>query len=410
MSAATGKTQAQLEVLRDQLVPEFAAMLGGEPLSEDPAELEQIAATLLVPLELPGMPPELGPAIFGEIERRGDSGAAGLLSAVAAIAGEPLAGQARAAAGRMAREGIISPVADRLGALTVREALRIAAPDAELLLALLGRPDTSGAQVSIFAIEHERTGGALVECVLTPSCGEAEARGLIDERTAGLGTPRSIDAAELAGRIVAAARRAVKVEVALGHDAAIALPVIARALTGDPHGLPRPRTVPPWEDDDEELIVDAAEDEERFDELTRLLLGELATYASTLTLSPDAVRRDVGLVALTMLRWKGCYGDGILGRWTAEDLGEYLLDYFPRKVSADEDTLSAAPECAIVFLRFLDQRGSLTGEPLEQLERTCRELGADWRAQKPEHRSQSDRRTRRKAQRSARKRNRRHSR
>jgi hypothetical protein len=411
MSAATGKTQAQLEVLRDQLVPEFAAMLGGEPLSEDPAELERIAATLLVPLELPGMPPELAGAIFGEIERRGDSGAAGLLSAVAAIAGEPLAGLARAAAGRLAHEGIVSPVADRLGALAVREALRIDGPDAELLLALLGRPDTPGAQVAIFVIEHERNGGALVECVLTAPRSDAEARGLIDERTAGRGTRLSIDAAELVGRIVAAMGRSVEVGVALGPDAAIALPLIARALTGDPHGLPRLQTIPPWEDDDEELIVDAAGDEERFDEVVKLLLGELGEHASALTLSSGAVRRDLGLVASTMLRWKGCFGDGILGRWTVADVGEYLLDYFPRRVSADEDARSAAPECAVVFLRFLDGRGSLSGEPLERLEEACRELSAE-AAHKPERRPRSERReqpgrrTRRKAQRSARKRNR----
>jgi hypothetical protein len=405
MSAATGKTQAQLEVLRDQLVPEFAAMLGNEPLPEDPAELEQIAATLLVPLELPGMPPELAPAIFGEIERRGDGGAAGLLSAVAAIAGEPLAGQARAAAGRLAHAGIVSPVADRLGALAVREALRIDGPDPELLLALLSRPDTPGAQVSIFAVEHERTGGALVECVLTPPSSAAEAWGLIHEVTAGRGTPSSIDAAELAGRIVAATRHTVDAGMALGPDAAIALPLIARALTGDPHGLARPRTIPPWEEDDEELVVDPAEDEERFEELVKLLLGGLGGYASGLTLASGAVRRDLDLVASAMLRWKGCYGDGILGRWTAEDLGEYLLDYFPRKVSTEEDTLSAAPECAVVFLRFLNERGSLSGGPLEQLEQACRELGAQ-NAPRPEHRSQSDRRTRRKAQRSAHKRNR----
>ncbi len=79
-------------------------------------------------------------------------------------------------------------------------------------------------------------------------------------------------------------------------------------------------------------------------------------------------------VASSMLQWKGGYDDGRLGRWTRADLAEYLLDYFPRKVSVDEETLAAVPDCVRAFLEFLAARGSLSGEPLEQLEEACEEL------------------------------------
>jgi hypothetical protein len=75
-----------------------------------------------------------------------------------------------------------------------------------------------------------------------------------------------------------------------------------------------------------------------------------------------------------MLQWKGGYDDGLLGRWTQADLAEYMLGYFPRKVSADEDTLAAVPECVRAFLGFLAARGSLSGQLLEQLEEASEAL------------------------------------
>jgi hypothetical protein len=66
--------------------------------------------------------------------------------------------------------------------------------------------------------------------------------------------------------------------------------------------------------------------------------------------------------------------DGRLGRWTRADPAESLLDYFPRKVSVDDETLGAVPDCVRAFLGWLEERGSLTGEPLEQPERALGEL------------------------------------
>lgn len=324
------------------------------------------------------MPSEVASAFFDEIERQGDEDAAGILSALAVLATEEIAASARACAERLARGGVTSPAVERVGVSSVREARCVARSDAELLVALLGRPRTRRLQVAILGVEHEETEGALVECVLTPPLPAAEARSLLESAgdDADRAEPIGVDA--LAARAMAAARRAKDIDVALGYEAAIAMPIVARALTGDPAGLARPDTVPPWEDDDAELIVDAAEDEEGFDKLSERLLGELEQWARA-TCPPDGpVWRSADFVASTMLEWKGAYGDGYLGRWTSHDLAEFLLDYFPRKVSVHRDTLDDVVDCVIGFLRFLDDRQSLSGEPVEVLEETCAGLRDDF--------------------------------
>lgn len=365
-------TEAQSQILHEQIVPDFLTMLDGAPELEDPAEVEHLAAALLVPLEQPETPPEIGFAVVEAIAARRDVDAAAVLAGLAALAAEPLAGQARASAQRLAGEGIVSPAAAGVGTLAVEEAVRIESEGAELLVALLRRPGAHTFQAAVLGIDHHDTGGALVECVLTPPAPADQARELLDGPNGTVTHP--IAAGKFTDRVVAAARRAVEQEAVLGGEAGLALPVVSRALTGDPAGLPRPALEAPWEQDDPELIVDAAAEEERFHQLMDQLLGEFEQHARA-SYPPDGVVWENGdFVASTMLQWKGGYDDGRLGRWTQADLAEYLLDYFPRKVSADEETLAAVPECVRAFLMFLAARGSLSGEPLEQLEEACDEL------------------------------------
>jgi hypothetical protein len=364
-------TEAQSQILHEQIVPDFLTMLDGAPELEDPAEVEYLAAALLVPLEQPETPPEIGFAVVEAIAARGDADAAAVLAGLAVLAAEPLAAQARASAQRLAGDGIVSPAAAGVGTLAVEEAVRIENKGAELLVALLARPGAQKVQAAVLGIDHHDTGGALVECALTPPAPADEARELLEGPTGTVTHP--IAASELTDRVLAAARRAVEQETMLTGEAGLALPVVSRALTGDPAGLPRPALQAPWEHDDPELIVDAAADEERFHALMDKLLGEFEQHARA-SYPPDGVVWENGdFVASTMLQWKGGYDDGRLGRWTQADLAEYLLDYFPRKVSADE-TLAAVPECVRAFLMFLAVRGSLSGEPLDQLEDACEEL------------------------------------
>jgi hypothetical protein len=365
-------SEAQSQILYEQIVPDFLAMLDGAPELEDPAEVEHLAAALLVPLEQPGSPPEIGFAVVEAIAARGDTVAAAVLAGLAVLAAEPLAAEARASAQGLTGEGVVSPAAAGVGTLAVQEAARIQSKGAELLVALLARPGAQNVQAAILGIEHHDTGGTLVECALTPPAALDEARQLLDGPNGTV--THQIGADELTDRVIAAARRAVEQETVLGGEAGLALPVVSRALTGDPAGLPRPALEAPWEQDDPELIVDAAADEEGFHQLMDQLLDEFEQHARA-SYPPDGVVWENGdFVASTMLQWKGGYDDGRLGRWTQADLAEYMLDYFPRKVSADDDTLAAVPECVRAFLGFLAVRGSLSGEPLEQLEDACEEL------------------------------------
>ncbi len=373
-------TEVQSEVLQRQIVPQFLEMLDDESSLSDPAQLEHLAATLLIPVERPGIPAEVGEAVVRAIEARSDATSAGLLAALVALAARPLADQAREGLRRLADEGVVSSSTSAIGTLRVGEAMRIehVSGDAEVLAALLVRDDGNDVQAAIFGIEQRETGGALVECVLAPPAPADEARDLFDA-VDGAAPPQPIGPQELTSRVVAAAQRSIEAVFALSADAGPALPIISRALTGDPHGIPRPETMAPWEQDDPELVVDAAEDEQDFRRLTDLLLDELEQYVRANLPSESAVWQHGDFIATTMLQWKGGYDDGRLGRWTSADLAEYLLDYFPRKVTVDAETLDAVPECAKAFLSFMQARGSLSGEPLEVLEQALDVLGEEFK-------------------------------
>jgi hypothetical protein len=365
-------SEVRSEVLHEQIVPAIVAMLDDAPPLDDPAELEQLAATVLVALEQPEMPAEVAAAVFEAIEARRDPDAAGVLAALAALAAEPLAAQAASGAERLAADGIVSAAAG-VGMLAVQEAVRVEGAGVELLVALLRRPGAREVQPAMLAIEHEHTGGALVQCALAPPARFKDARDLLNG-VEGASAPEPVAPGELAARAVAAAHRAIDQEIALGHEAGSALPIVSRALTSDPAGLPRPAVLAPWEDDDPELIVDAVDDEDGLQRVIEMLLAELERHARATHPPGGAVWQYGDFVASTMLQWKGGYDDGRLGRWTQADLAKYLLDYFPRKVSVDDETLDAVPECVCAFLGFLDERGSLSGEPLEHLEHAVQAL------------------------------------
>jgi hypothetical protein len=297
-----------------------------------------------------------------------------------------LADEARDGLRRLAEEGVESPSRSAIGPLKVGEAMRIehVSGDAEVLAALLVRDDGNEVQAAIFGIEHRETGGALIECVLAPPAPVDEARDLLDALE-GATPPQPIDRQELTRRVIAAAHRSIKKGFALSADAGQALPIISRTLTGDPHGIPRPEIMAPWELDNPELVVDAAEDEQEFQRLTDLLLDELEHYVRANVPPESAVWQHGDFIATTMLQWKGGYDDGRLGRWTSADLAEYLLDYLPRKVTVDPETLDAVPECVKAFLAFMKARGSLSGEPLEVLEQALDVLGEEFKTRAQDH-------------------------
>jgi len=128
-----------------------------------------------------------------------------------------------------------------------------------------------------------------------------------------------------------------------------------------------------------ELRVDPG-DEQRFYELADALLARLAAEIGELQPSPEALHRSGEMIGDSLLEWKWRYGDGRLGHWTAADIDEYLLGFFPGQMPSEDQLVADAPACVSEFMRFLDHRGQLDGDSAEDLAAHCEALREEFRA------------------------------
>jgi len=112
------------------------------------------------------------------------------------------------------------------------------------------------------------------------------------------------------------------------------------------------------------IVVNYAEDPDGCADVIAELVAEYEVYIEgEHEHCPDCpVARSGPFIAYSMLEWKAIYADGCLDRWTVPDIHEYMLDHFPRKVSADGRLLGATPACVRDLMYFLADRGSLRGE------------------------------------------------
>jgi hypothetical protein len=104
------------------------------------------------------------------------------------------------------------------------------------------------------------------------------------------------------------------------------------------------------------------------------LLDEMEDFVSEHHGPDGAAWRSGDFAAGALLEFKGRHGDGRVDHWTVDDVREFLLGWFPRTVLADEELQRDVPDCAAVFFRFMAARGSLTGDPLSELEAACAHL------------------------------------
>jgi hypothetical protein len=116
----------------------------------------------------------------------------------------------------------------------------------------------------------------------------------------------------------------------------------------------------------------------------------------------SSVRRHAGAVGGGMLHWRAAIGDGHLGRWEVEDLATFLIEHVSSSSELDDDERTAAPDCALAMIRFLADRGSLSGDPLPDLEHACEMLRAHVAAHRPRGNTPSQRRAKRNGQRARR--------
>jgi len=119
------------------------------------------------------------------------------------------------------------------------------------------------------------------------------------------------------------------------------------------------------------------ERDESFDDEAQLE-AELARgheIAESFVLAQKSAGRDEEWLAAAafccdnLYQFKINYADGRAGGWNAVLVEEYLLDYFPRKVSADEDLIAKTPEVLTAFFDWAEQSshvGSRTADAIRK--------------------------------------------
>ncbi|HEY3021464.1 MAG TPA: hypothetical protein VGJ32_14800 [Solirubrobacteraceae bacterium] len=145
-------------------------------------------------------------------------------------------------------------------------------------------------------------------------------------------------------------------DVPLSSDDAPLLPFVISALAGRGSALPRPPV---------ELVTGEPTDSAR-DEASALV----DAFATELEeqVADQVLLDHAPFLAHLLLSWRLDHGDGDLLRWTAAELREFLLEWYPRKGDADDETLAAVRPSLAAFLRFLAERSLLEGDSIEGLE------------------------------------------
>ncbi|MFN8161731.1 MAG: hypothetical protein U0R52_11895 [Solirubrobacterales bacterium] len=368
----------------EQLLVEQLGQLIAEAGDLDEAWiLELIGAHLAARLE---QEPEVSEAFACALARRGDAAAAALLKATAAFASGQSRGRLEEA---IAAAGGPGGLPAGFGGLQARRVLHARSEVADSYLVELSRPRPSEsvqlADLVILRLDQGPRGGPLLGGSLSQPLPAGEVEAAIESFLAGQGRDSGAgegsehlvadeigpgELAEALDRAVAENRRQ---QWEMPFETGSSVPVLALALRGaaDAFGW-----IPIAEPDPG--IDVAPGDEEGFERATELLLDDFLAYVESEGLIEGPAGRSGHLVAGSMLEWKWRYGDGVPTEWSAEDLGEVLLQHFPASVMTNRNIEADALECVGVFLGFLEARGALSGDPLGELLNRCEELEADF--------------------------------
>jgi hypothetical protein len=360
------------ELLHSALVPQLDHILHDAGELEDVENVERMACELLVPFRCTDAPPEVVGALVCAVERSEAPAGVDLLAAFARLGCGELARAAAKARERQASDGRRSHFEDSIGRLEARAAVCVQDGAAEILQVRFERPDSGEHQLGALFLEREETGGAALGGLVTTP---------VSEPPSFLPGPdgaavRTIGVDELRDRARTALARTAELELAVEHELGVCLPLLAIGITGSAEGLPAvdvdlpdPLDEEP-EGDSGPLYVDPF-DEDAYFELEEELLAELEEHLEGQKDASDHAHFFAG----SLLQWKWGYADGRLGTWRCADVAEYMLDYAPRKLPSDDETLAEAPRCISAFLSFLAARGSLAGDPLDELIVAVERLG-----------------------------------
>lgn len=340
------------------------------PFDNQPARATAVAAALLSAVQQPDGEPELGAAMTEMIAGLEPTRAVPLLLRLAELGRTPIAEAARDALERFRlSDGEHRP-------LELIEAWLVQSPESDALALDLGRG--SGIEARAFLLRDKGTdpGGLVTGCAGAPTTDEdlQEALPELEDAT----SPERVSAETAAQWIRAAYATTAESGEPIPADLSIALTVVSKPVLGDADALP-PLEVDAidaiYGDPDMSLAVDIAENEGAAYELIDHTLAEYEQFLRSRRWGSREI--DLGscmFVAQTMLDYKANYGEGLLGDWTVRDLDDFMLGWWPRKVTADPETETNAPIAVLRFLRFLDERESLSGNSPEQLADTVSDL------------------------------------
>ena len=340
---------------------------------EDPAELELLAGELVPAALLAGPPGAVAElvAMIGEAK-----GGLSLLRAMRAAALPPVSTLAAEVAVGLG-QGPLSLAAQRAGTLEPNHAFALDADEpVTSVLVACRRPGVPGFQILGFTFEWPETGGAIKDAFATVTVEEDEIEQALLEPARKFGVqPEEISAAEAVERVAAGARRCAEVGFGPDGDALLAVGLVLRAAgRADADELLEPLVgLPSLADvlDDEEADNGGPEpdDDALRAEIDRL---DAALDAWCAGKGFDEEWRDlVTYVGHTMADFQAWYAGGDVADWNAVDLGEYLLDFVPRKVGIEDGHIERFPEAVAEVLGFLAATGRLEAEAAEQLRRAA---------------------------------------
>lgn len=372
----------EVEAIREATAENLAEVLDEHGAHADIAWLERGALMLLPAFDDPDMPDEARQALPDALEERADRPAATMLAALRDYGRAPLARMAGAALERLAARGIEATAPGEGGELALDEVRHSRVGDGEVMLATVRRPGENGVQAALVELEHWESGPVVVGGILTEPVSAAEARAHLDRQPAEMAVLEREDAVVT---LKAALDHMAAHDLALPGELCPVVPILARALTGDAHGLGEPHYELPdgGPEDiavDEPYVVDAAEDEDGFFAAVAELRDGFEAYANATIAPPSPVLESGDFVVSSLLEWKGGYADGRLVHWTRGAIAEYLLEFFPRKVTADDELIAQTPACVAAFLEFLAAEELLVGDPVGELSTFCRELAVEFEA------------------------------
>lgn len=106
--------------------------------------------------------------------------------------------------------------------------------------------------------------------------------------------------------------------------------------------------------DTEGMALQIGPDDDRgFNVARDALMERFGKWLVESSVGEGVVAEIVGHAGLA-LEWKWGYGDGDLGRWHAGDVGEFLWDWCPRKLSVSQADSASIPGALVALATFLD--------------------------------------------------------